>query len=863
MVKEVIKDTVCDNGSPDLNYTNFGHNQMLFEMIKLKIRGHTIAYSTKKAKDKRDHESELEKEITKLENTLTDAYITNDKDVIKDIETELLNKKSELGVHREASVKAYILRSKTQYYEEGEKATKYFCNLEKRNSIKKVIHKLNIDGKIITDPVQILTKQREFYQNMYNKKVSGNDNLFSKFFKKENIVKLDLDDKNLCEGEITESEAKHVLKNMKNNKSPGTDGFPAEFYKFFWKDVGHYLIKSFNESFVRGELSLTQKQSIITCLPKGNKPREFLKYRRPISLLNIDYKILSGVLASRLKNILPKIISNTQKGFLKGRYIGENVRLVFDTMTELSILKKKGLLLLLDFEKAFDSLEWNYINKVLKEYNFGEGFISWFRTLYKNASSCVINNGFFSEFFNLGRGCRQGDPLSPYLFILAIEPLAMEIKQNNEIKGITIHNSTYKIGQYADDTFLLLDGSVKSLRESMSIFKQFYLLSGLKLNHEKTVAVWLGDTKNTKNSNNCFCPEINLNWSNNFTLLGINFSNDLLGMISENYKLKVQNIKNILDSYQKRKLSILGKVTVLKTFAIPKLAYLLKVLPSPSMDIFLDLEKCFKKFIWEEKRPKIIMAQLEKNIEQGGLRLPNIQALNKAAKLTWIPKLLKENGLWQELFNDSFLRNNEYIWMLDPLSLQKIETETKNLFWKDVIWAWKSYQEGIADKFDARSVPIWNTYFLQNQNLMKKRNDLKRKGLIFVNDLVMDTGEFMGYQNFMDSFQVNINFVDFYSLMHSLPRPWKGQINERKSKILGQVTHKGLQELLGMRQVCKETYWTFMDQIKPKRNYLNKWSEYFQTDITEKEMSESFKLNFQCTNESRMRSFQYKVLQRF
>ena len=435
----------------------------------------------------------------------------------------------------------------------------------------------------------------------------------------------------------------------------------------------------------------------------------------------------------------------------------------------------------------------------------------------------------------------------------------MEIKQNKEIKGISIRNSTYKIGQYADDTFLLLDGSEKSLRQSMKIFNHFYLCSGLKLNYDKTVAVWLGEAMN---SNKTLCPEIKLNWSDNFTLLGIKFSTDLMQMISENYASKVQSIKNIVDNYKKRKLSILGKVTVLKTLAIPKLAYLLKVLPSPGIDIFLDLEKCFKNFIWDEKRPRIIMTQLEKNIEDGGLRLPNIQVLNKAAKLTWIPKLLNEKGPWQDLFNESFSSRKEYIWMLDPLSMDYIKTKTQSLFWKDVFEAWKSYQKSIIDNVDARTIPIWNSYFVQNENLIKKRNELERNGLLFVNDLLMDIREFMGYQNFKEKFQVNINFVDFYSLMHSIPRPWKGQINQQKSRLCGQVTHKGLQELLNMRQVCNEAYWKFMGKIKPKRNFLNKWSEYFQTHITEDEMKEFFKINFQCTNESRMRSFQYKILQR-
>ena len=129
-----------------------------------------------------------------------------------------------------------------------------------------------------------------------------------------------------------ENEIKVVLKNMANGKSPGSDGYPAEFYKFFWLDLGEYLLKSLNEAFEVGELSQTQKQGIISLIPKGDKPREFIKHWRPISLINVDCKLLSGVLAHRLKQILPKIIGNEQKGFLKKRYIGENIRTVYDLM---------------------------------------------------------------------------------------------------------------------------------------------------------------------------------------------------------------------------------------------------------------------------------------------------------------------------------------------------------------------------------------------------------------------------------------------------------------------------------------------------------------------------------------------------
>ena len=218
---------------------------------------------------------------------------------------------------------------------------------------------------------------------------------------------------------------------------------------------------------------------------------------------------------------------------------------MYDIISELNIQQRKGLILLLDFEKAFDSLEWHYIKKLLQKYNFGENFINWFKTLYYGAFSCVINNGMFLDFFELERGCRQGDPLSPYIFILAIEPLARAIIKENHITGVLLWDKMFKKGQYADDTFLLLDGSEKSLRMSLEIFNRFYLCSGLKLNFDKTSAVWLGSVKR---STEILCPELNLSWSNTFKLLGSIFHIDLKNMIELNYNPKVIAIEKVFQS---------------------------------------------------------------------------------------------------------------------------------------------------------------------------------------------------------------------------------------------------------------------------------------------------------------------------
>ena len=121
---------------------------------------------------------------------------------------------------------------------------------------------------------------------------------------------------------------------MKNEKRPGLDGFTVEFFKFFWTDVKVFILRSINYGYHTGSLSVTQKQGVITCLPKPNKSRHYLKSWRPISLLNVVYKLASSVISNRLKTVLDKLINQDQKGFIAGRVQGENVRLIYDILFE-------------------------------------------------------------------------------------------------------------------------------------------------------------------------------------------------------------------------------------------------------------------------------------------------------------------------------------------------------------------------------------------------------------------------------------------------------------------------------------------------------------------------------------------------
>lgn len=184
------------------------------------------------------------------------------------------------------------------------------------------------------------------------------------------------------------------------------------------------------------------------------------------------------------------LIDPDQTGFVLGRFIGENTRLLYDLMQIAEEENLPGLLLFVDFEKAFDSLSWDFLQEVLKFFNFGQSIRNWVRIFYSNINSAVNQGGNLSDFFNIERGCRQGDPLSPYLFILCAEILAIKLRNNKKIKGLKSVSIENKLSQFADDTAIILDGSEESLMESMKDLNYFWEISGLKINYSKTQVVW-------------------------------------------------------------------------------------------------------------------------------------------------------------------------------------------------------------------------------------------------------------------------------------------------------------------------------------------------------------------------------------
>ena len=351
---------------------------------------------------------------------------------------------------------------------------------------------------------------------------------------------------------MTYTESLAALKSMQNNKAPGSDGLTTEFFKFFWSDLNALLINSFNYGFTKGELSIDQRRGIITLTPKKEKDRYYLKNWRPIALLNTDYKILAKLLAIRLKKVMDNLIDHDQTGYLKGRYIGENIRTVADIMYYLENNNLSGAILQIDFEKAFDSINWAFIQKTLHAFNLGPSFCNWVKILYKNSQSAVINNGYLTQFFCLQRGVRQGCPLSVYLFLLVVELLAVKIRNSDLINGIQLKDKNVKISQMADDTCLFLKDR-SSITEALRLLKDFSLVSGLKTNVEKTKAYKVG-----KATEKLKTDGINLDWENgNMKLLGLTITTNQIDHIKENINPKTELMKILFKVWSQRKLTLI------------------------------------------------------------------------------------------------------------------------------------------------------------------------------------------------------------------------------------------------------------------------------------------------------------------
>ena len=379
--------------------------------------------------------------------------------------------------------------------------------MEKKNYSNNTIKQLKKEnGTFTSNNKEILEEEYAFYKNLYKADDIPKEDIKTYLRDTGNVNILNEHEANTLEGIISETECQNALRNMKLNKSPGSDGLPVEFYVSFWQDVKTLVVESLNEGYEIGELSVTQKRGILNLIFK-KEDKTLLSNWRPISLLNTDYKILAHVLANRLKKNIGKLVHTDQSGYIKGRNICFNIRLIQDVIDYFENGEQEGAIIFLDFQKAFDTVSHEFLMNALSRYNFGESFKKWVNVIYNKAESCVTNNGWTSKPLSINKGIRQGCPLSALLFLLVAEILAVRVRSNSNI-GLKVETEenvkNIQISQLADDTTLFFKNE-NDILVGLKIVEQFSRVSGLKLNKRKSEGLWLGQGEN-RNDNSSNMP---------------------------------------------------------------------------------------------------------------------------------------------------------------------------------------------------------------------------------------------------------------------------------------------------------------------------------------------------------------------
>ena len=830
------------------------NDQLFFETLLMEIRGKTIAYATnKRIRNKR--EEILLKRIELNENLI--SFDSNKQE-------ELEKDKKELESLRKIKMDGVKIRSKARWVDEGEKMSKYFCGLENRNFVSKTMTKLiNENGEEVNEQKDILTETKIFYENLYKNKdenIETNIDL-NHLIKDKEVPKLNNIEKANMEGLISKSEALYALKNTSNNKSPGSSGFSAEFYKVFWIDLGDFLVRSINYGYAHGKLSVTQRQGVITCLPKANKSKHFLKNWRPISLLNIEYKIASSCIAERIKKVLPRIINKDQTGFVKGRYIGENIRLVYDVINYAEQYNKPGMILLVDFEKAFDSVSWTFIQKTLSFFNFGTSIKNWVQTFYSDISSCVLVNGSVTDWFKIGRGCRQGDPLSPYLFLLCAEILAILVREEESIRGITIKDKMYTLSQYADDTTFLLDGSKQSLVNTLNLLTYFSKISGLKINMEKTKVIWIGSKKG---SSIRYCEQYNLVWNpETFVILGVEFSVNLKAIIKLNYSQKIVEIKKLLQQWSKRLLTPIGKITVIKALALSKLNHLFATLPKPCEEILQTINRLFFKFIWSDKNDRIKRTLLCADFSEGGLRMIDIHKFINANHVSWIRRMIFNTSKWGILINDLY-PDIELVYYGSTFPKEYL-SKIKNTFWKDVLISWNLYTTQISKQYQNNPLNVESLWFnpkfkIGNRTVFYR--DWYNSGIRTVDDLINTQNTFINSNELETNYGIKNTFLKLQSITASIKqfqRHSRQKIVDKKVSVRPMITNQIL-FLIKYSKGCRYIYDILRDK-QPSPKSIQKWSRDLN-NIENKDWKTYFSLPFIITKDTTLHWFQTRLIHR-
>lgn len=677
-----------------------------WEEIKDQIKLISIKYSKKRR-------GKMKKEEIMLRERLREELVKAEDEEGYSME-KYIEVKMALEKYEREKCRGAILRSKAKYALEGEKCTGYFLGLEKRRQSKTYINEINTkEGKTTKDYVEILERVQEFYGELYKRGEVDERSIDGVLESVENI--LNKEDAEWCDREIDEKEVEAAIGGLKSGKSPGSDGIGIEWYKTYREEVAPILVKVFKEMERTGMVQDRMVEGVIALVyKKGNRLN--IENYRPISLLNVDYKILTKVLANRVKKVIGSIVQPTQSYSIPGRDIADTIGTVRDVIEYMKRDKKGGIVLGIDWNKAFDRVEHKYLFKVLEKFGFGSRMIGWVKRLYEKAKSCIKINGVLTDRFKIGRSVRQGCPLSALLYAISVEPLATLIKRDRRVVGIELpYGGMCTINQYADDTTITVrEGN--SVKRVLEIVKMFGKASGAKINVDKSELMYIGEVERV---------EVGIRVEEKYMkVLGVYLGVESKEARDVTWTGVINKIRTVSATWKGRKLKLNGKVIVVNSLLLSVCVYVMSVMEMPGW-VMNELNKIVCDFIWEGKGVKIAQKTLVGKRWEGGLSLMDLEIKRAAMRIKTVKKYM--GGLWDYGWKE-FLR--KYIddvggigdngWYM---GFKQSMTEGIPEIYREVLEAWRQFLPKIEYECEDIQV-IKNLPLFLNEKIKHKNKTL-------------------------------------------------------------------------------------------------------------------------------------------
>jgi exonuclease III len=493
-----------------------------------------------------------------------------------------------------------------------------------------------------------------------------------------NHGRIPLEGHNILDMPITQEELKAAVHKGNTNKSPGRDGIALEFFTALWDTMGEVMTDMFNQILRDRTLTERQKQGVIVCIPKQPNPKTPEDYR-PLTLLNVDYKILARVITARVQPFLSDILHPSQHCGTSKNTIFDALATVRDAIAYAETMQTPLCVVTLDFKQAFDRISHTYLMAVMRNYDFDEGFIECISMMYDNATSVVQINGHLSQPIPIQSGVRQGCPLSMLLFALCINPLLCYL--DDHLTGIRVQRSQRKttVVAYADDVTILVasQADVATIREAINCYEK---ATGATLNVKKSNALAVGTWDTTNEI-------LGIPYSDQIKILGIQMRNTVQQSALATWDRLSTIVRAQTCRAYSRDLNTAQRIQYTQVYMLAKLWYTAQVLLPPS-ECMRQITSAITWYIWQGAIFRVPLSTLQKRKKDGGWGLTDVHTKCRTLLISrlWLQGQLTGTltACWLKYWNIHGLRNNPPDLRRIPPSLDYLRTFVQELAYVDL-----------------------------------------------------------------------------------------------------------------------------------------------------------------------------------